>query len=120
MLTQRGAQITRQQEELRQARSSLLQLASILVAGDAEHETVIKTAQSAAVAVISLGYSSTTALQMLDTMRSWLRFPVDSFPRKRAQEEMFLALDSMLESSLPKKQHRSLVWDFQSAVRRPD
>ena len=122
-ITQRSARTTRQVEEVERARVAVLRLASLLVVERPVEESVSKVAEEAAVAAMTLGYGSTTALAILETVDSWGRFEPGSFPVKRAREELLPLLDQMLERSLPghlRPKDYAAITELTAAVRRPD
>jgi hypothetical protein len=86
-VSQRAAVSSKVQEEIANSRSSLVSLAAVLVDDHYEDEQFPSIVQSAATAVIGLGYSSATAVRLLQSVQDWKKFERGSFPRRRAQEE---------------------------------
>jgi hypothetical protein len=95
----------------------------VLVSDKANEEAVSPVAEEAAGAAMTLGYGSQTALSLLEFARDWGRFEHGSFPRRHARDEILPVLDRMLADSLPthlRVRRNDVVWEFDSATRRPD
>jgi hypothetical protein len=122
-ITRRSTITARHLEEVDRARAALLRLASLLINGPSEGKNIGQIAEDAAAGAMALGYGSSAALTIIETMESWRRFQSDSFPDQRARNELLPLIDRMLERSLPsdlRTKDPATVTDLKIAVRRPD